>query len=106
MKRLLLLLIWSVVSCVALHAAEFDSLESIGDITNYSTTARGVVFNCRHGSQVQITVLAADLVRVRASMGKPLPARDHSWAIAQVNWQTADWQFREDANSFSVVTSE
>ena len=106
MKRLLLLLICSVVPCGALHAADFDSLESIGDVTNYSTTATGVVFNCRDGSQLQVTVLAADLVRVRASYGKSLPLRDHSWAIARVNWQRADWRFREDANSFNIITTE
>jgi hypothetical protein len=66
MKRLLLLLVCALVPCGGIHAAEFDSLEGIGDVTDYSTTATGVVFNCRDGSQVQITVLAADLVRVRA----------------------------------------
>ena len=106
MKRLLLLLVCSVVPCGALHAAEIDKLETTGDVTKYSTTETGVVLNCRDGSQVQITVLAADLVRVRASFGKSLPQRDHSWAIAKVNWQTADWQFREDANSFTVITAE
>jgi hypothetical protein len=68
---------------------------SIGTFTNYNTTSSGVVFNCRDNSQVQITVLAPDLVRVRASFGKPLPRLDHSWAIAKVNWEQPAWHLKE-----------
>ena len=42
-----------------------------------------VVFNCQDKSQVQVILLAPDLVRIRVSFGKPIPAKDHSWAIAK-----------------------
>ncbi len=106
MKRLLLLLACSVVPCAEIYATDFEGLESIGAVVNHSTTSSDIVFNCRDNSQVQITVLAPDLVRVRATYGKPLPQRDHSWAIAKVNWEHAMWQLNETFDSFIVITSE
>ena len=106
MKRLLLLLACSVVPCVEIYATDFEGLESIGAVVNHSTTSSDIIFNCRDSSQVQITVLAPDLVRVRATYGKPLPQRDHSWAIAKVNWEHAMWQLNETFDSFIVITSE
>src|SRR5436190_14482689 len=106
MKRCLLFLICSIAACGTVQAADFETLTSIGDVASYSTTAERVVFNCSDGSQVELTVLAADLVRVRASYGKSLPARDHSWAIEKLNWQAVDWHLSEDANSFTLRTAE
>ena len=55
-----------------------SSLEKIRPVTSLVKAERGVTLTCADGSQVQLTVLAPDLIRVRASFTKPLPANDHS----------------------------
>ncbi|MFS8084860.1 MAG: glycoside hydrolase family 31 protein, partial [Acidobacteriota bacterium] len=67
---------------------------------------QGVTLNCQDNSQVRIAVLAPDLIRVRASFTKPIPARDHSWAIAKDNWQTPSWKLSEAADSITIATAE
>jgi alpha-glucosidase len=106
MKRLLLLIVWLLITTAAVHAFDLENLESIGAITNYSRTSSTVLFNCRDNSQIQITILAPDLVRVRASFKKPLPSRDHSWAVAKVDWAPTPWQLKEETDSFVINTGE
>jgi alpha-glucosidase len=65
-----------------------------------------VVFNCLDNSQVQVTVLASDLVRVRASFARPLPAKDHSWAIAKSDWTTPRWSLSEASDAVLIRTDE
>ena len=55
---------------------------------------------------MQITVLAADLIRVRTVFNKPLPQHDNSWAIANRNWKTTNWNLREETSSVLVTTDE
>src|SRR5260370_116715 len=89
---------------LTIRAQDITSLEKIGPVVTFTRTDSGVVFNCRDNSQVQITVLAADLIRVRASFAKPIPARDHSWAIAKDRWDTPGWSFSESADSITIAT--
>jgi len=42
---------------------------------HFTKSEKTIVFNCRDNSQVQVTPLAADLVRVRTSFAKPIPLR-------------------------------
>src|SRR5437870_7617194 len=83
-----------------------SSLEKTGPVTSLVKAERGVTLTCADGSQVQLTVLAPDLIRVRASFTKPLPAHDHSWAIARTDWPTTPWQLTETAASITVATAE
>src|SRR5437870_13513094 len=83
-----------------------SSLEKTGPVTSLVKAERGVTLTCADGSQVQLTVLAPDLIRVRASFTKPLPAHDHSWATARTDWQTTPWQLTETAASITVATAE
>src|SRR6266498_3500217 len=85
MKKIALLLCSLVFLCCSVEAIDLAGLESIGPISSYTKTSNGVVFSCSDGSQVHLFVLAPDLVRVRASYRKPLPPRDHSWAIAKTD---------------------
>ncbi len=74
-----------LLGCVAAIAAQdITKLEKIGPIVSFTRTEKAVTLTCRDNSQVQLTVLAADLVRVRTSFGKAIPSRDHSWAIEKV----------------------
>ena len=48
----------------------------------------------------------AGSVRVRASFRKPLPERDHSWAVAKTSWDTPKWSLTEAGDSVRMVTDE
>src|SRR6266481_6421297 len=62
-------------------AQDVTTLEKIGPVVSFTKTDKAVAFSCRDNSQVQVTILASDLIRVRASFARPMPTRDHSWAI-------------------------
>jgi alpha-glucosidase len=87
-------------------AQDITTLEKIGPVVSFVKTERGVTFNCRDNSQVQLSVLAADLVRVRTSFAKPIPTKDHSWAIAKETWDAARWSVTESADAVIVSTDE
>src|SRR5436305_15088676 len=86
MKRLLASFCLLFLVAATGKAIDLEGLEAIGSVSSFTKTANAVLFNCADGSQVQVSALAPDLVRVRASFKKPLPARDHSWAIAKTAW--------------------
>jgi len=98
-----LLLFFSVLVAAA---QDITTLDKIGAITSFDKTDRNVTFHCADNSNVQLTVLAADLIRVRTSFTKPLPNRDHSWAIAQTDWTTPRWSLKDAADAISVSTDE
>ena len=87
-------------------AQDIASLEKIGPVTGFSRTEKGITVSCQDKSEVQLTVLAPDLVRVRASFARPIPAKDHSWAIAKNDWTTPRWQVTETAEAILVATDE
>ncbi len=100
-----------IVCCVfglvaASNAQDITRLEKIGGITGFSKSEQAVLFNCQDSSQVQITILANDLVRVRATFRKSIPARDHSWAIAKTDWMTLHWTLSENADAVLITTDE
>ena len=64
----------------AASAVDLNGLVPIGPMEGYTASGDGITITCTDRSQVRFQVLAADLIRVRASFGKPLPERDHSWA--------------------------
>src|SRR5712691_7820091 len=106
MKKLALLLCCLISLCCGVEAIDLGGLESIGPASSHTSTSNGVVFSCADGSQVQVLVLAPDVVRVRVSYRKPLPQRDHSWAIAKTDWVNPDWKVNEAPDSFVITTSE
>ena len=102
------------LSClfISLYAATVEAqdivsdLEPIGRITGFSRTETAVTFDCADRSQVRVRVLAPDLVRVRASFGRPLPATDNSWAIAKQSWDAPRWKLTEQADAVVIRTDE
>lgn len=106
MKNIALSLCCLISLCCGVEAIDLGGLESIGPVSSYSSTPSGVLFTCADGSQVQILVLAPDLVRVRASYKKALPQRDHSWAIARTDWVNRDWKVSETPESVLITTNE
>ena len=106
MKQLLKLT-FCILSLVAnINAQDISRLEKIGPVRSFTRAERGVLINCEGDSQVQISILAADLIRVRASFAKPIAATDHSWAIAKDNWPTVNWTLSESAQAITIATNE
>jgi alpha-glucosidase len=100
-------LVFCVLSVVKVGAAQdITQLEKIGAVVSFTKSERAVVFNCADNSQLQVTLLAPDLVRIRASFAKPLPAKDHSWAIAKTDWTTPRWSLSETGEGVVITTDE
>ena len=102
MKRLLLI----IAFFTNVNAQDITTLEQIGPVVSFERTAQSVTLHCRDNSQVRLTILAPDLIRVRAAFTTPIPAKDHSWAIAKENWQTPRWNLSETSDSITIATDE
>lgn len=85
---------------------DLDSFVPIGALASHTASRDGITVTCADQSQMQIQVLAADLIRVRAVFGQPLPERDHSWAIAKTSWDVPKWTVKEEAGGLVVTTDE
>lgn len=106
MKKLFAALFILLMLCVNGEAIDLSGMEKIGPVSSIRRDQNSVTINCQDNSQVKLTVLAADLVRVRAAYRKPLPERDHSWAIAKTRWDPARWQVREESDHLLITTDE
>src|SRR5689334_14253600 len=94
-------------AAATISAQDITTLEQIGPVVSLQRSDKGVTLNCQDHSQVQLSILAPDLIRVRASFTKPIPARDHSWAIAKDDWTTPRWNLNETPDLiFSITTDE
>ena len=105
-KRTASIFCWLVVLVTYCAGQDITRLEKIGPVASFTRTEKGVLFNCRDNSQVQVTILAPDLVRVRASFTKPITPRDHSWAIAKTDWTTPRWSLSETQEHVLITTDE
>jgi alpha-glucosidase len=106
MRKLLIILAYLAASAVLVTGQDVTALDSIGAIVSVQKNANTVTFNCRDNSQVQLTILAPDLIRVRASFAKQIPAKDHSWAVVKDDWSTPRWTLSETAEAVTVATDE
>jgi alpha-glucosidase len=108
MKRLFAGVVLGSIFCAGVFAQEIDvtRLQKIGDAVGFVRNENGITINCRDKSQVQLTVLAPDLIRLRAAFTKSIPTKDHSWAIAKENWEKVTWSVNETANAIVVSTAE
>jgi len=106
MKRWSGILFCLLILVVTTRAQDISKLEKIGPVTSFTKSERAVTFHCRDNSQVQVTILAPDLVRIRASFARALPSRDHSWAIAKTDWQTPRWGLSETQDAVLITTDE
>ncbi|MDQ5845258.1 MAG: glycoside hydrolase family 31 protein [Acidobacteriota bacterium] len=102
----LLATVLGLLTAPAVIAQDITALEKIGPVVSFVKTERGVTFTCSDTSQVRLTVLAPDLIRVRTSFAKALPARDHSWAIDRQSWDPVRWNVVESPGSIVISTDE
>jgi len=98
-------------SCVLLLAkaavaVDVTGLAPIDSVASYTSTSDTVTIACRDQSQVRFYILAPDLIRVRASFRTPIPARDHSWAIAKTAWDVPKWSVKEEPDDVLIATEE
>src|SRR5215212_3847989 len=102
----LLILISILVASTTILAQDITTLEPIGRVINLQKADTSVTLTCHDNSQVQLTILAPDLIRVRASFTKPIPTKDHSWAIAKLDWSTPRWNLHESPTEITIITDE
>src|ERR1041385_1088440 len=101
-----LALIAMLGAAATISAQDITSLEKIGPVVSVKRTDKDITLNCQDNSQVQLSILAPDLIRVRASFTKPISARDHSWAIARETWTTPRWNLNETPESLTITTGQ
>ncbi|MCA1576226.1 MAG: glycoside hydrolase family 31 protein [Acidobacteria bacterium] len=104
--KILLISVCCFLSAVVASAQDITVLEPIGAVESFQRTENKLTFRCRDNSHVQLTILAPDLVRVRAAFRKAIPAKDHSWAIAKDDWTTPRWTVNESTEAVTVATDE
>ncbi len=95
-----------LVGPATLVAADERPLIPIGDVASSARTERGVSLACADGSSVSISILAPDLVRVRAQFAGQPAALDHSWAIAKTDWPQVAFTVAETADALTLDTGE
>ncbi|MHB2017615.1 MAG: TIM-barrel domain-containing protein, partial [Candidatus Xenobia bacterium] len=83
-----------------------SNLTAIGALRDWRRTEHGVVLRGADASEIAITVVAPDVVRVRAAWQNAVPAKDHSWAIAPHSWHEAEWQFDGETLSTDEILLE
>ncbi|HKG98666.1 MAG TPA: hypothetical protein VKA97_12665, partial [Pyrinomonadaceae bacterium] len=64
MKTVLAVIVLLIGPVDAAIGQDITTLETIGPVTSVERTANAVTLHCRDNSQVQLTVLAPDLIRV------------------------------------------
>ncbi len=87
-------------------AQDVSRLERIGSVVSYSKTEKGIVLTCADRSEVRVTILAPDLIRVRASFFRPVPDKDHSWAVDKQEWPATSWTVKETSADIVLSTGE
>jgi alpha-glucosidase len=102
----LLALIWILAGSVSVFAQDITTLEKVGPVVSLVKSDKAVTLNCKDNSQVQLTILAPDLIRVRASFTEPIPAKDHSWALDKQDWTTPRWNLSESTELVTISTDE
>ncbi len=92
---------FAVYPCVV----QATTLREIGAVAKAERTPSGLELTCADGSHAWISVLAPDLVRVRAVFAGQSGQPDASWAIARDRWPACPWTLAETADSFRLTTS-
>jgi len=78
--------------------------QSVGDVKSVKREANRITFDCQ-SAQVQVTALAADLIRVRMTPGRAYGA-DESWAVVKTDWPSVPVEVMDGRTSLSLTTPE
>jgi alpha-glucosidase len=96
----------ALLTAGGVRAIDLEGLRPVGPVVSFARTDNGVDLTCGGGSEVRISVLASDLIRVRAAFAGKLPARDHSWAIEKTSWNAPQWNLAEESGALRISTAE
>ncbi|MDP1579242.1 MAG: glycoside hydrolase family 31 protein [Candidatus Didemnitutus sp.] len=86
-------------------ALDWAGLQPLAAVASVQRTAAGLDLICADGATVHVSVLAPDLIRVRALFAGQPASLDHSWAIARTDWAAPPWHFAETATELSLTTA-
>jgi alpha-glucosidase len=87
-------------------AIDLTGFVPIAPLASFTSARDSVTVTCTDQSKVRFYILAPDLIRVRASFGKALPERDHSWATAKTSWDVPQWTVKEESAGLLISTAE
>ncbi|HXB68665.1 MAG TPA: glycoside hydrolase family 31 protein, partial [Candidatus Acidoferrales bacterium] len=106
MTKLLTPALCALLAAGGAAGIDLNGLRSIGPVASLVKTDAAVTLTCADGSQVRITVLAPDLIRVRAAFLGKLADRDHSWAIEKTTWDVPRWSLADEPGALRIATDE
>ncbi|MBI3885372.1 MAG: DUF4968 domain-containing protein [Opitutae bacterium] len=89
-----------------LAAADGRGLAPLGPAEKVARMPQGAQVTCADGARVTVSILAADLVRVRTVFAGQPDEPDHSWAIARTDWPPPPWQLAETTDALTLTTAE
>jgi alpha-glucosidase len=101
------LIAWAVRVWLLLLLAAAPALgqwQSIGDVKSVRREANRITFDCQ-SAQVQVTALAADLIRVRMTPGRAFGA-DESWAVVKTDWPAVPIEVTDARTVLQLSTPE
>jgi alpha-glucosidase len=78
--------------------------QSIGSLKSFKRESNRVILDCQN-AEVQITSLAADLIRVRMMPGH-VSGRDESWAVVKRDWPLVPVEITEARDMLRFATAE
>ncbi|MBZ5536485.1 MAG: glycoside hydrolase family 31 protein [Acidobacteriia bacterium] len=78
--------------------------QSVGNLKSVKREAERVTLNCEN-AEIQITSLAADLIRIRMTPGHVF-GRDESWAVVKTDWPRIPVEISESGDKLRVATAE
>lgn len=82
----------------------YTNYKFLGDVISYSRDENQIYFDCG-GPEVQLTVLAPDLIRVRLAPEGEF-AEDNSYAVIRREWPPVDFNIIEREDYISLFTSK
>jgi len=97
-------LLLSTFCLLFVAASAFADWQSLGALTASEPQGNQIAFRSRQATVV-VTVLAADLVRVRMTPGTS-PSLDYSYAVAKTDWPKITPEFTSGNGSAGIRTSE
>jgi alpha-glucosidase len=87
------------------EAPDLRELVFFAAVREWAREDKGLRVLGADGSETRVSVLAPDLVRVRASGGKPLDPLDFSWAIEKTEWEKTPFEIEETESHLWLRTS-
>ncbi len=96
--------LYLVVMCALIVPGLYAAWQGIGALKAASPEGQQIRFY-NAAASVTLTVLAADLVRIRMAPGTQL-GPDHSWAVAKTDWPQTPVEFSGDKQTRVIRTPE